>query len=152
MKLFYLILFFLILYILTNKNESYIDIYDTTKDCCFVEQRVNSGNNFIYNYQKKKCRPNFIGSNFNYALISPDQVKLENCNNKNKDLGSCRKDSRECINFTTKKKCDKFNMVWSKEPCLNPIEGSCRNSKECINVSNKKECNKLNMVWSKEFC
>lgn len=122
MKLFYLIVLFIIIYILTDKNEYYSDIYDTSKKCCFVEQKVGKNNKFYYSYSKKKCRPNFIGSNSNYSLISPDQVKLKSCNLKNKKLGSCRNDSRECKNFMTKENCDKYGMRWSKEPCLNQID------------------------------
>lgn len=122
MKLIYLVILFIVIYILTDKNESHSNIYDRSKDCCFVEQKVGKNNKFYYRYSKRKCRPDFIGSRFNYSLISPDQIQLKNCNIKNKNLGSCRKDSRECRNFMTKENCDKYGMRWSKEPCLNPID------------------------------
>ncbi len=49
-----------------------------------ISQKVGKNNKFYYRYSKKKCRPDFIGSRFNYSLISPDQVQLKNCNIKNK--------------------------------------------------------------------
>jgi len=43
------------------------------------------------------------------------------CTEDNKQVGSCRRNNKECMDFLQKKDCDKYYMDWYEKSCQNEI-------------------------------
>lgn len=115
-------------------------------NCCLVEKKYlkddnstpayrknNTGGHFEYKYKKlanENCKLNLFHLNNNKQLFfdgynnwSNDQcIETTNQNHSSKSLGSCRLNSKECVDFVTKEYCDKYNMTWSPKTCHDQLD------------------------------
>jgi hypothetical protein len=99
---------------------NYIDGINTKMDCCLVTKEYD-GNDFKYNYNihsDEKCDNSLYDSNKQLYIVGED---WNNSYCKDGMLGSCRNVNRECVDFVDKDFCSKYNMVWSKKTCQNPL-------------------------------
>jgi hypothetical protein len=104
--------------------------------CCLVKKMLDN-DNFKYEYTKyenENCNLN------NFELDQNNQLLFDGVNGWSNDycspdtstLGSCQHYNFECIDFTSKNKCDEYNSKmpsdpqdrkitydWSKKPCYN---------------------------------
>lgn len=103
-----------------------------SSNCCLVQKEFSEGN-FNYKYTPLKneyCNINLYELDQNNQLLfdNINNWNNNNCNNKSKVLGSCRKTNMECIDFITKNDCENIKKnnrneligiktVWSTKTC-----------------------------------
>ncbi len=107
--------------------------------CCLVEKKYSPdknnlyGGNFGYNFKElenENCDLKLFRLDNNKQLFFDGENNWSNkyCNkvadtkDKSFVLGSCRYVNKECIDFTNKEYCDKYNMTWSEKTCNEPLE------------------------------
>ena len=128
-----IILIFILIRFNNNENMTNTPNEKNTK-CCLIEKQYLQDNKSIYNgnfkylYTKKENKDCNL---FNYDLNNNKQLLIdgvnnwsnEKCNDINSNLGSCRINNNECIEFVDKQYCDKIpGMIWSQKTCHNPLE------------------------------
>jgi len=112
--------------------------YDEIKSnkCCLVKKMLD-GNNFKYEYTKyenEMCDLNNFELDQNNQLLFDGINGWSNnsCSAETSKLGSCKHYDFECIDFTSKDKCNEYNSRmppdpqhrkitynWSSKPCYN---------------------------------
>jgi hypothetical protein len=128
-----------------NKNYTFLDDQENKLKCCLVEKIINldaEKSEFKYNYNKldgKLCNSELYRLDSNKQLLfdTENYKASDYCSLDNTNLGSCRTNSHECIDFVNKSFCDKYNMVWSKQTCNDPIEYKF-NDTITLNIDNTK--------------
>jgi hypothetical protein len=111
-------------------------------NCCLVEKkyiednkntpiklRNSTGGHFKYVYTKledEKCDLKLFRLDNNKQLFFDGVNNWSNnyckVNNSKNVLGSCRLNSKECIDFVDKNYCDKYKMTWSEKTCHDPLD------------------------------
>jgi len=112
--------------------------YDQIKSnkCCLVK-KILDNDNFKYEYTKyenENCDLNNFELDQNNQLLfdGVNGWSNDSCSSETSKLGSCIHYDFECIDFTSKDKCDEYNnkmppdpqqrkitYSWSKKPCYN---------------------------------
>lgn len=114
------------------ENTTIQPLYETNKTCCRVSKAWNlnatfgSDNFFKYNYKLTEgCDPVYDS---NIRIINPGEIindkpfTINDCN-ESLNLGSCRMIGYECLDFMSKKECDKYNnMIWSNKLCNQKLD------------------------------
>ena len=118
-----------------NHLDNHYFLNSKNKKCCLVEKKYDE-NGFYYHYTKTTCKnldsdKEFTSQINSSRLLTDNQFPYELCNNNDvkkkeddefsKRLGSCRRIDRECVDFLTKKTCDKYKMRWEPVPCNTPV-------------------------------
>lgn len=136
-KIFYFILFVLILSlnVITRENyQNYQSLLDEKKQCCLVEKKLNK-NGFYYKYSSTNCDINKVLEHDKMKLIPNSSMPIDMCNNNSSNLGSCRRSNHECIDFINKNNCMKVKgMIWDKLPCNMPLKFKNKISKRIIKM------------------
>jgi len=114
----------------SNNNSKYLK----SNKCCLVKKKYDDENgNFNYIYQpleNENCDINLYELDQNNQLLFDGINNWSNDNcinsselNKNVVLGSCRRSTYECIDFISKKDCEKINdkLRWSEKTCQDRI-------------------------------
>jgi hypothetical protein len=116
---------------LNNNNQQYFIDYNQNKKCCLIEKKPldiyptnlklqETGFDYIYTkLNDDQCNPELYRLDSNTQLLFDvnNNWTEDFCTKKNKELGSCRRINKECIDFVTKDFCDQYNMEWSNKTC-----------------------------------
>jgi hypothetical protein len=138
-----------------NTEVEILDKYDnyySGNNCCIISKNIIPNNYMAYEYAISKDCPRNYSNNyraiFSDELVNDQKLDMSKCNSDSNLFGSCRKiGGFECIDFVTKKDCDKIKpLIWSKESCNTPITKGPNNSSQvtypeweiAINENNRK--------------
>lgn len=97
--------------------------------CCLIKKVYDTkDNNKLFKYVYKKlynddCNYDLYNQNSNQQLFIEGDNNWDNnlCTEQNTQIGSCRNNNKECVNFLQKKDCNKYNMEWYNKSCHNAI-------------------------------
>jgi hypothetical protein len=105
--------------ILKNPKKS-INCYLVTKKFKLDDDNIPNFKYEFNNFKDEKCNYDL------YNLNSNQQLLIDNDNDNDKIninlIGSCRYSNKECVDFIDKKKCDKYDMIWSPKTCNNNLK------------------------------
>lgn len=104
-----IILIILFIILISNKKEKFHNL--KRNKCCLVENKFIPEEGGIFKYQTTELTGNDCDIE-KYRLDNNKQI-VSKCNN----LGSCRNNNKECIDFVTNEYCNKYNMKWSNKTC-----------------------------------
>jgi hypothetical protein len=131
-----IIIVILLVYLLFGKQcFNIIDKFSNTnkqRKCCLIKKEYVQDDtslykgDFKYKYKElhnDECNFNLYEQNSSQQLFIDGENDWSNsmCNEENKQVGSCRKNNRECVDFLQKKDCDKYYMDWYGNSCQNEI-------------------------------
>jgi hypothetical protein len=130
-----IILIIIFVFILLFKSHEYFISFneiDNNTECCLVEKVFvpykNTYGKFQYKYTKlkgNKCKlnnNNITNKNKEILINNKNGWSNKNCHKNNKIIGSCRNSNKECVDFVTNEFCDKYNMIWNKKTCNEPLD------------------------------
>ena len=154
------------------KNTSNIAAYNQvplnnlileSKNCCLIKKEyipdINNiwGGNYAYNFNKltnDECNPLLYDINSNTQLLFDGENNWNNnfCNNQNNNLGSCRFNIHECVDFVSEDFCNNINITnntnftWSPNTCEEPLKYIFNdNIKYNINTNNYTNLNSFSL-------
>jgi len=135
MILLIVVIILLIYLFLGSKCFNIIDSFENSskkRQCCLIKKSYDENNNglykgkFKYKYQKledEACNMSLYDQNSNQQLFVDGENDWDNnlCKEENNKIGSCRRNNKECVDFSQKKECDKYHMNWHNQSCHNAI-------------------------------
>lgn len=110
-----------------------------SNNCCLIKKEyipnINNiwGGEYKYNFNKltdNECNPLLYDINSNTQLLFDGENNWNNnlCDNNTNNLGSCRFNINECVDFVSKEFCDNMNtthtthLSWSSNTCEEPLK------------------------------